>query len=108
MFVENYFGGFFCAYQMTLAEALLWIMDIYFSWKQLFEVRNILMMDLFLTNMQLFASQDANWWTGAVWIIVMFLSAVLTLILTAPIHGSVNGFLLYHLYYHSGYKYIFS
>ncbi len=25
-------------------------------------------MDLFLTNMQLFASQDVNWWTGVVWI----------------------------------------
>ncbi len=32
-----------------------------------------------------------NWWTGVVWIIVMFLSAVWTLILTAPIHcrGSI-------------------
>ncbi len=27
-----------------------------------------------------------NWWTGVVWIIVMFLSAVWTLILMAPIH----------------------
>ncbi len=36
--------------------------------------------------MQLFTSQDNSWWTGAVWIIVMFLSAVWTLILTAPIH----------------------
>ncbi len=27
-----------------------------------------------------------HWWTGAVWMIVMFLSAVWTLILTAPIH----------------------
>ncbi len=44
------------------------------------------MMDLFLTNMQLFTKQDINWWTGVVWIIVMFLSAVWTLILTAPIH----------------------
>ncbi len=25
-------------------------------------------MDLFLTNMQLFTSQDLNWWTGVVWI----------------------------------------
>ncbi len=30
--------------------------------------------------------QDINWWTGVVCIIVMFLSAVWTLILTAPIH----------------------
>ncbi len=43
-------------------------------------------MDLFLTNMQVFMSQDANWWTGVMWIIVMFL-ADWTLILTAPIHG---------------------
>ncbi len=49
------------------------------------------MMDLFLTNMQFFTSQVINWWTGLVWIIVMFLSAVWTLILTAPIHyrGSI-------------------
>ncbi len=26
------------------------------------------MMDLFQTNMQLFTSQDVNWWTGFVWI----------------------------------------
>ncbi len=32
-----------------------------------------------------FPSQDVNWWTGVMWIIVMFLSAVWTLILTAPI-----------------------
>ncbi len=43
-------------------------------------------MDLFLTNMQFFTSQYVNWWTGVVWIIVMFLSSVWTLILTAPIH----------------------
>ncbi len=48
--------------------------------------------------MQLFTSQDIkykhrfslhkilNWWTGVMWTIVMFLSAVWTLILTAPIH----------------------
>ncbi len=30
--------------------------------------------------------QSIHWWTGVVWIIVMFLSAVWTLILTAPIH----------------------
>ncbi len=37
-------------------------------------------MDLFLTITQLFASQGINGWTGDVWIIVMFLSAVWTLI----------------------------
>ncbi len=35
---------------------------------------------------QIWSSPDVNWWTGVVWIIVMFLSAVWTLILTAPIH----------------------
>ncbi len=44
------------------------------------------MMDLFETDMQIFTLQDINWWTGLVWIIVLFLSAVWTLILTAPIH----------------------
>ncbi len=37
------------------------------------------MMNLFLTNtVFVFASQDVNWCTGVVWIIVMFLSAVWT------------------------------
>ncbi len=38
--------------------------------------------------MQLFTLQDANWWTGLVWITcgLLFLSAVWMLILTAPIH----------------------
>ncbi len=50
------------------------------------------MMDLFHTNMPFLTSQDINRWTGVVWIIVMFLSAVWTLILTAPIHyrGSID------------------
>ncbi len=34
---------------------------------KLFKIKNVLM-DLFLTNMQLFTSQDINWWTGVVWI----------------------------------------
>ncbi len=45
-------------------------------------VKNILMLDLF----HLLSSPDVNWWSGVVWIIVIFLSAVWTLILTAPIH----------------------
>ncbi len=57
-----------CAYfspdseEMTfsLEEVILWIMDLYFSWKQWSKVKNILMMDLFLTSMQLFTSQDVN------------------------------------------------
>ncbi len=67
--------------------------DSYFNQKQKFEVKNILMMDLFLTNTQFFTSQNVNWWTGIMWIIVMYLLAVFirTLILTAPIHckGSI-------------------
>ncbi len=48
-----------------LEEVLLWT---HFSQKQRFDVKMSLMMDLFLTNMQPFASQDVNWWTGGVWI----------------------------------------
>ncbi len=32
------------------------------------EVKNALMMDLFLTSMQVFTSQDVNGWAGVVWI----------------------------------------
>ncbi len=39
-------------------------MDSYFNLKQRFEVKNILMLDLF----QLLSSPDVNWWTGVVWI----------------------------------------
>ncbi len=71
----------------SLEKALLWIIHPYFSPKQWFDIKNILKMDLFLTNRQLSSS---NWWTVVVWIIVMFLSAVW--ILTAPIHyrGSIG------------------
>ncbi len=46
-------------------------MNLDFGQKQQFEVKNILM-DLFLTNTAL--GFIVNWWTGGVWIIVMFLS----------------------------------
>ncbi len=49
----------------SLEEAILWIMDSYFSWKQLV------------------SSPDVKWWTGVVWILWCFYQ---TLILTAPIH----------------------
>ncbi len=64
----------FCA-----ADAMVyhWATQDHFSWKQLLEMKNILYI------MQLFTR---HWWTGVVWIIAMFLSAVWTLILTAPIH----------------------
>ncbi len=42
-----------------LEEELLWIMDLYLSGKQQFEVKTPLM-DLF----QLLSSQDVNWWSG--------------------------------------------
>ncbi len=77
----------------SLEEALLWIMDSYFSQKQWFKVKNILMMELFLTNTQTRSfcllktlTDGLEWCVNYLWIIVMFLSAVWTLILTAPIH----------------------
>ncbi len=65
----------------------------YFSQKQCID----LIMDLFLTNTQLFTSQDVNWWTGVVWITCGLLWCFYQLvglcldILTAPIHcrGSI-------------------
>ncbi len=39
---------------------MLWIEDSYFSHKQRFKVKNVLMMDLFLTNTQLLAARDIN------------------------------------------------
>ncbi len=53
---------------------------------------NALITNLFLKNIQHFSSEDVNCWTGVdhLWIIVMFLSVVLTLILTAPIGDKPN------------------
>ncbi len=50
-------------------------------------------MDLFLTNTQLFTSQDNKQWTAVVWIACdVIFSAVWTLTLTAPNHckGSIG------------------
>ncbi len=44
----------------SLEKAILWIEDL--------RLKNVLMMDLFLTKTQLFISQFVNWWTGEVWI----------------------------------------
>ncbi len=44
----------------ALKEALLWIMDLYFDQNQEFKIK-VLMMDLFLTNIQIFASHDVYW-----------------------------------------------
>ncbi len=43
-----------------LEGAILWIEDMHFSRKQQIEIKNTLMMDLILTNTQLFTSQDIN------------------------------------------------
>ncbi len=67
--------AFFTEESVFMEYGLLWNMD-YFSWEQWFEVKNILMINLFHTNMQFITSQDIHLWTGVVWIIVMFLSAV--------------------------------
>ncbi len=54
----------------TTADALFhWRKHYYGLWTHIL-VKNILMLDLF----QLLSSPDVNWWTGVVWIIVMFLS----------------------------------
>ncbi len=70
-------GGFWQQgiYLFHWKEALLWIMDI-LARSKTFKI----------LHKQLFTSQEVNWCTGVVWIIVMFLSSVWTLILTAPIH----------------------
>ncbi len=54
----------------SLENAILWIEDLYFSRKQPFKNKNDLMMELFITNQQLFASQGVNWWTESSWLLV--------------------------------------
>ncbi len=49
-------------------EKAIQIYDSYFTQKQRLEVKNVVMMDLFLTNTQLFTAHNINWWTGVVWI----------------------------------------
>ncbi len=53
--LNKYFGWFWCERTtgdrtLPLEEALLWVMNSYFSQKWRFEVKNALMMDLYLTN----------------------------------------------------------
>ncbi len=69
-----------------------YFMDYGLTWEQRFEVKHLNDGFVFHANTLFWASQDVNWWTGVVWIIGMFLSAVQTLILTAPIHcrGSIG------------------
>ncbi len=53
-------------------------------------VKNILI-DFFITDIQLFTWQDIHWWTGVMWLTLMWL-AIRTLLLMAPIHcrGSIG------------------
>ncbi len=57
----------------------------YFKWKQRFAVKNVVLMDLFITNMQLSASLG---WCGILWCFYQ----LSRLILMAPIHyrGSIG------------------
>ncbi len=55
----------------TTGDACFHWRKCYYVQKWWFELKTIVMMDLFLTNMQLLSSQDINCWTVA-WIIVMF------------------------------------
>ncbi len=67
----------------------------YLSQNLRFEVKNFLIMDLFLTNTKFLLHK--TFINGLEWILVMFLSAVWTLILTAPIHsrGSIGEQVMY-------------
>ncbi len=72
-----------------LEEALLVIMDSYFVQKQWFQVKTPEWLIYFLQKVY----KRLDWsHLDYLWIIVMFLSAVWTLILTAPIHcrGSIG------------------
>ncbi len=63
-----------CAYSSPDSDFFTGESNIIVRWLW-FEVKNVLMLDLFLTNTvntQLLTSLDINWWTGVVWIIVMF------------------------------------
>ncbi len=86
--LNTYIGGFLC--ERTTGD---WFVQCYYGLRTHILARsNDLKLnclnDGFVSciNTPLFTSQDINWWTGVVWIIVMFLSAVWSLILTAPVH----------------------
>ncbi len=78
--LNKYVAEFWCERRQEM-DFYHWRKSYYGLWTHIW-VKNVLMLDLF----DLLSSPDVNWWTGVVWIIVMFLSAVWTLILTAPIH----------------------
>ncbi len=68
--LNKYLGGFWC--ERTTSDFFIGgsvIMDygLVFWPEAVVWSFNVLMMDLFLTNTQLFTSQDVNWWTGLEW-----------------------------------------
>ncbi len=56
----------------SLNKAILWIVDYILARSSGLKFKYILMMDLFLTNMQLFISQDVNWFTGLLYFYQLF------------------------------------
>ncbi len=48
----------------SLEKAILWIEDLYFSKTQQFEVKYVLMMHLFLTDMQFLQNINGLNWSG--------------------------------------------
>ncbi len=65
--LNKYVGAFWC--ERTAGDGHFhWRKCYYGLQKQRVVVKNVLMMDLFLTNTQLLSSQDVNWWTGVMWI----------------------------------------
>ncbi len=71
---------------VKIKEALLTIMDLYFAQKQRFQVKMPITDGFVCYIHAAFHFTRHSLMTGVTWIIVMFLSAVLALILMAPIH----------------------
>ncbi len=91
--LNKYLSGFWC--ERTTGDGLFHRRKCYYGlWTHILARSDGLKLKwlnngfFFITNKQLFASEDVNWWTGVVWswIIEVFLSAVWIFILTAPIH----------------------
>ncbi len=70
-------AGFWC--ERTTGVGLFhWRKRYYVLWIGILDRSDVLelIMDLFLANTQLLISQDINWWTEFVWVIVMFISSL--------------------------------
>ncbi len=67
---KKYVGGFWCK-KTTLDEHFHWRKRYYVLWTSILARSENLKLkrlnDEFLKNMQLFTSQDVNWWTGVMW-----------------------------------------